>query len=624
MATAGATITAAQHPQLRGTKLPNPRFRIAPMSKNLERINGFQDLQTFFPTLGKIYRLSKHHVSHVWLDSKWRMISLDISGTSGPCTLQVVPNIDNSGESVPLPPPLEQPAYLKVTHLLDPIRWMKGRYSLPKHPGLPWHHKTWATAWNKLQDPWNQAYVEAMASYALGRLREEGLSPHFNNFYGAFCAQADIYRYNLTPDFGSMRQSRWFWGGLRKGLYSLKVVNTAKPDADTTNDSIIRAFLREPTPSEFDSEEESEEELTDAEEDESEEDNLETSEDESTEGESVQIQESATSGEGDLESLHSDSLDDIEYADGTMEVAKGNHSVSIDGHGPADDDFPLEDYQVYAEFREYPVMLIAVDKNEGTMDSLLENTGEVGAVPGTQEWELRWSAWLFQVIAALSCAQSMLGFTHNDLHTNNIVWTKTEEEWLYYKNRAGDIFKVPTFGKIFRIIDFGRAIFSINGSQFISDDFKAGNDAAGQYSFPPLHPRPRPEDTVYPNPSFDLCRLAVSLFEALFPEAPAAKKGGKVLSSEEGLETIETESPLYNMLWSWMIDDDGRNVLIDPDMDERYPDFDLYIHIAAKVHVAIPSAQFANPALDRFQVAAADIASDGAGAAKIKYWSLFY
>ena len=50
-------------------------------------------------------------------------------------------------------------------------------------------------------------------------------------------------------------------------------------------------------------------------------------------------------------------------------------------------------------------------------------------------------------------------FTHNDLHINNIMYTKTDGSFLYYKfNNV--YFKVPTYGYVFKIIDFGRAIFT--------------------------------------------------------------------------------------------------------------------------------------------------------------------
>jgi hypothetical protein len=449
---------------------------------------------------------------------------------------------------------------------------MKGEYSLPKELGLPWHTRTWAAAWTKLQDPANQAYIEVVASYALSKLRDEGISPHFNEFYGAFCARATRYRYNLTEEYKSFRQSRWFWHGQKRGLYRLHVSH-AKDDTQEVERQALDDILREPSEYSSDSSSESEIEL-----DIIEGDTLETS------------------------SLHSDKLSDLSFAD-ENEKSESTEETEIE-----------EEYRIYAEIDNFPVMMIGLENNRGTMDSLLDDYSLVGSTPGTADWELKWSAWLFQVLAALSVAQSILGFTHNDLHTNNIVWTDTSEEFFYYTKRSGEVFKVPTFGKLFRIIDFGRAIFSINGQIFFSDDFKAGNDADGQYCFKPLHPKPIRE--VRPNPSFDLARLAVSLFDALFPDSPKEKEGGITLSSEEGLDMQETVSDLYNVLWSWMIDDEGRNILVEPSGEERFPDFDLYKHIAASVHGAVPAEQFSKPSFDQFQVNSSEVAN-------MKKWSLF-
>lgn len=562
---------------LRGMTLPVPRFRLAPLSKELSHVRGFNSLQTFFPALAKLYRITKHQSDGIWLDSKWRIAGLDISGTSGPCNLTLVPNTDISGESENT---RVHAAYLKVTHLLDPVRWMKGLYSLPKQSGLPWHTKTWTPACTKLQDPWNQAYVETIAAYALGRIRDEGVSPHFNEFYGAFCARADIYRYNLSEEFSTYRNARWFWHGQKRGLYQLRVIDKADPSEEIASE-IVGDILREPSELYSDTESDTG-----------------TNESEIVEDASIELSE-----EIDIESasIHSDKMSNI--------------SFNKEEEASEESEQPENDYNIYAELNDFPVMLIAIEQNRGTMDALLDDLEEVGATHGTPEWELRWSAWIFQIIAALSVAQSIIGFTHNDLHTNNIVWIPTADEYMYYTLRSGAVFKIPTFGKLFRIIDFGRSIFSINGTQFISDDFKSGNDADGQYSFKPLHPRPLIE--VPPNPSFDLARLGVSIFEALFPEAPEDKEGGEVLSSEEDLVVNETVSPLFNCIWSWMIDDEGSNILINSNGSERFPDFDLYKHIAEKIHNAIPSQQFKQPAFDRFQVNPSEIGSD------VKKWQLF-
>lgn len=523
--------------KLRGMSLPPPKYVLEDMAESLHHVKGYRNLQTFFPTLTQIYRINKFQSSKICLNMPWRISSVDCSGGQGPCKII----LKDKGTT------REVKAYLKVTHLLDPIRWMQGHYSLPVEAGLPWHSKTWTAAWHKIQDPWNQAYVEAVASYALSHLRISGVSPHFNNFYGSFCARADTYRFNINDEYSSFRNTRWFWKGADRGLYKLSVVNSEAPGSPVPN-SVLEDILTKPTYSDDEEEKLDEEEIDELEE----------------------------------ESLHSASLDSKSFASSSD-----------------DEDEVDEQYVVYSDISNFPVMLIFTEINENTMDYLL-SADKHTCKPGTDEWETMWSAWIFQVIAALCVMQKVFGMTHNDLHTNNIVWSATEEKFLFYKDNSGTVWKVPTYGKIFRLIDFGRSIYTINNKMIISDDFRQGNDAHGQYSFKPLVPNPH--EVVTPNPSFDLSRLSVSLFEALFPSKPADTDSRIILSEEEGLIVRETVSPLYNCLWSWMVDDDDKNILMDPDGSERFPDFDLYKHIAAKIHNAEPAAQIHKLPFSRFKV----------------------
>jgi len=546
---------------LRGVPLPIPKFIIAPLSKDLLSVKGYQNLQTFFPTLKKLFKLQNWNSEsqEIWLDQYWRIFSIDCSGTSGSCSISVIPNKDLSDSETP---PVEiRKAFMKATHLLDPIQWIKGEYSLPKQNGLPWHDKAQFKTMEKLQDPGNRAYVETVAAYALGRLREADVSPHFNAFYGSFCARADIYRYNLSDDFQTYRHEKWFWKGFNKKLFTFHIINEKTPN--------------EPVPEEV---------LNEI---------LEQIDDNSDTHSSI---ESIAINEGDAVSLKSA---DNDIAEGSIKSESESSEKSYDSNDS-------EEHTIYADIPNYPVMLILTEQNEGTMDMLFDNHDIVGAVPGSNEWEQRWVAWIFQIVSALSCIQTLLGFTHNDLHTNNIVWSNTTNEYLYYKNNSGSIFKVPTYGKIFRIIDFGRAIFTLNSQMFISDDFKEGNDAEGQYEFVPLVKKVRKE--ILPNPSFDLCRLAVSMIDGIFPKKPSTVTNGRILSKEKDLTVLETVSPLYNMIWEWMIDDNGENLYINPDGSERFPSFDLYKHIAAAVHRAIPSYQIMNPIFDSYQISASDVA----------------
>jgi hypothetical protein len=522
--------------KLRGMNVPMPKFLQEDIPEGVRGIYGYRNLQTFYPTLSKVFRLNKYQSARVAYNLPAKLIGVDCSGAQGFC--RVTLEKDGALE--------EATVFMKVTHLLDPIRWMRGRYSLPQEAGLPGHSKTWTSAWHKLQDPWNQAYVEALATYALSNLRTTDVSPHFNQFYGAYCARADMYHFNINEDYESFRNTRWFWNGKERGLYDLFVLNGSSPDVSPPEE-VLADILTKPDFSD-------------------------------------ESHVSSQSSEGSEEELDAIEVDEIDE-DASLE------SASMDDKSfkeEEEDDEESDQYIVYASIPDFPVMLIFTESNENTMDSLLD-PGKHRCKPGTIEWETMWAAWIFQVIAALCVMQKVFGMTHNDLHTNNIVWSSTEKKFLFYKSSDGSIWKVPTYGKIFRLIDFGRSIFSVNKHIIVSDDFRPGNDADGQYAFKPL--TPNAHEVVGPNPSFDLSRLAVSLFESVFPIKPIESDSHTILSEEDGLIVRETVSPLYNCIWSWMVDDDDKNILMEPDGGERFPDFDLYKHIAAKVHNAQPADQ---------------------------------
>jgi hypothetical protein len=523
-------------PELKGSVLQKPAYYSVPLSKNLTDVSGFKSPSTFYPGLSILTGITLSPKTSIWLDHRKRVIS---SGTalsnssSGRITLTVETNGPIQGLNVE-----EVSGFRKITHLLDPVQWIQGKYddeSINK----------------KLSDPMNQAYVEALAAYSLGKLKEENISPHFHAFYGAFSSEADTYAYNISDSYMSYRHCRWFWTSQEKGVFKLGF-------DDSLPDDVKEAILDVPEDLDSDSGSESEKSLGDMD---------------------------TGYVKAEMGSIHS--MDDLETVSDSGPETESQNSDSG------------SDVEIFAEVKNFPVMMIFTESSEDTMDSLLDKYDDLGCEPGSDEWEALWTAWIFQVIAALTVAQRIFGFTHNDLHTNNIVWEATDKEFLFYKSVDGTVFMVPTFGKIFKIIDFGRSIFKINDTMFYSDDFREGNDAGDQYSFADLRTHTEME-TVHANPSFDLSRFTVSLFDALFPEPPPKRKNGATLSKEEGLIVKETESDLYNLLWSWLICDDGHNVLVDQLGDERYPDFDLYKVIAAQVHGAIPSQQIRKPIFECF------------------------
>jgi hypothetical protein len=422
---------------------------------------------------------------------------------------------------------------------------------MSQHPALPAPGKKSAKVYSKIHDPHNQAYVDSVACYMLSKFREADQSPHFSLFYGAYLAIAKEYYYNITEDYSDIRFEPWFWKRQKDGLFNLvglegdKLMGPTHPLIEMPDD------------------------LSDW-----------SSEDSSySENSSVsELNEDSISESGG--SLHSASIATASTSDDSSNSEFSDISDEIG-----------KDHKLFAVLKEFPTMLMFLESNKDTMDSLLEkDCPHMDAKIDTPEWEARWTAWLFQVIAALCQIQSLWAMTHNDLHSNNILWTPTDKPYFYYKSKDGRQWKVPTYGKLFRIIDFGRAIYTHNDTLCISDDYWPDNEAGTQYNFGPLYDPKEPR--AYPNPSFDLCRLSVSIIEALFLQnPPEEKENGCVLSSEEGRVQKETNSELFNVMWSWLIDDDGRNVLWDTDTSERYPGFDLYCIIAQKIKNAVPREQ---------------------------------
>jgi hypothetical protein len=158
-------------------------------------------------------------------------------------------------------------------------------------------------------------------------------------------------------------------------------------------------------------------------------------------------------------------------------------------------------------------------------------------------------------------ASKMLKMQDNLLKASAKELLRTD---LYYKYKNKH-YKVPTFGKIFKMIDFGRAIYQYNSIQFCSDSFARHGDGSTQYNCEPFFDKQKRK--VLPNPSFDLCRLACSIYDFIIPEDAD-------LSSLTALQDIIND---------WTSDDNGVNIMYKKNGRERYPGFQLYKMIARTV-----------------------------------------
>ena len=230
---------------------------------------------------------------------------------------------------------------------------------------------------------------------------------------------------------------------------------------------------------------------------------------------------------------------------------------------------------------DFPVQMICLEKCADTLDSLF--------VQGMTDDEA--ASALFQVIMILLVYQKMFRFTHNDLHTNNIMFIETDLPYLTYKYQD-KYYRVPTYGRIFKIIDFGRSIYKYQKRTFCSDSFSSSGDASTQYNCEPFFKSSKPR--LEPSMSFDLCRLGCSIYDFVFDDEDITKN--------EQMEKTE----LQRTIQRWCTDNMGKNVLYKKNGRERYPGFQLYKMIARTVQAHTPENQLSDPWFVQFRLANRD------------------
>jgi hypothetical protein len=148
------------------------------------------------------------------------------------------------------------------------------------------------------------------------------------------------------------------------------------------------------------------------------------------------------------------------------------------------------------------------------------------------------------------------------------MYIPTALEFVTY-SLEGVLYRIPTHGYLMKIIDFDRAIFQIRLQKmrepktFMSDQFREDEEAGGQYNMEPFYTQKQPEYKA--NPSFDLVRLATSMFWDMFPEGPGT-----------------SDHPLHAVLIRWMTLPDQTSILFGKEnpKHDRYHGFDQYKAIA--------------------------------------------
>lgn len=548
---------------------------------------GLPGLQTYFPSLEVLFPSIAEMSEGSPSLASTEMVT-DVSGE-----VATVENVLTKAKR-------KTPIWIRPMHLVEPVEVMSGSYVLADDGSLPTFRAAWQRTLRKLNDPYNEAYTDAVFACMASRLVETGVSPHWCRFYGTFNGRVPEYRYNITDDMPDIEGEEWFAKGLTTGAFELLAVD---PYDETITAPVTKPF-----------------------------ENNKKKLDDIFENQTLTDSESSDSDENDEDEEEGESEGELEEADievsGSADVHRprlrltrvsGSNGSSGSSHSS---DYSEDDIQYRAILKNFPAQLTVLERCDGTLDDLMEDEIEDDVSADMQETkEQRWTAWVFQVIAALTTAQQLYDFVHNDLHTNNVMWTGTGETHLYYHVQGsvgGDRFyRVPTYGRIMKIIDFGRATFRppMSGKDhhlWMPDAFAPHADAGGQYNCGAYFEQGKPK--VQPNKSFDLTRMAVAMLETLWPRAthqPIPVEPRRTLTKESGHTQPETVSPLWNLLWIWLTDKAGQNILRNPDGSERYPNFDLYCAIARDAENAVPGQQLTLPLFDgSFRCRRKDIPAD--------------
>jgi len=471
--------------------------------------------------------------------------------------------------------------FVKYSPLLDPVRYMIGKYDVVNANvrTLPKITSSDQDTHPKMLSPNNASYVDGFFSYLTSSLLHKHGFLHGIDFYGSYLGIQTKFKTCITDDVDYLRGSDFFNDNIGK-LFVIENIDRESFVGGDNDFSQIASSRRNKNKLNF-----LEDGIEDLGVDVLEFDDvcqeINPLSDDQQGCETVYEKHNGTVSSEDSNSSNNSKLnyssDEDSEADSNDDSSDSENSESVEEEESVSsfDNLTSEsDEEIHAFIYDFPVQLICLEKCQGTLDELFVKD---------QIDEKTGASALFQIIMILLAYQKAFNFTHNDLHTNNIMWINTDKEYLTYKF-AGKVYRVPTYGKIYKMIDFGRGIYKFQDKLFCSDSFAPGGDAATQYNFEPFLNSNKPR--LDPNLSFDLCRLGSSIFDFLMDDdTPVSKM-----------------NDLQKTIHRWCCDDNGKNVLYKKNGDERYPNFKLYKMIARSVHNHTPEAQLDFPYFKQFLV----------------------
>jgi hypothetical protein len=576
--------------------------------------------QNYIPIYSRFFALNDTNFNSINLNHKWYISNIDKNTNEETdnfnlytCKLNNITNEKVKHKEV----------FFKLAPLLDPYKYLIGKYNVndEKIFNLPKLNSTVNECHPKMLDTNNSAYVDGLFVYLTSSLLYRHKFIHGVDYYGSFLGLKNNFMVNVFDDIDHLNNSDFFNNNKNK-LFQIEdyehffqVEKTTKKPIVIEHNSSVKSMLsiqsvdNEIFEGVFEDNANHEANESNEANEANEGDELNELIDLNTLPEPVFSNEnnqqvtlksnsscSSRSSYTDDDDLsiecencgEIDNLHDNECSGDEIENSEDDHDINNDSENEMSnsEESSYEDETLYATIPKFPVQIIGMEYCENTFDDLILNE------------DLKKEEWLsafMQIIMILITYQKAFGFTHNDLHTNNVMYNHTDKKYIFYCYKK-KYYKVPTFGRIFKIIDFGRSIYKFENKLFCSDSFQVGGDAATQYNTEPYLNNMKPR--LEPNFSFDLCRLACSIFDYVIEDF------------EEVRDISKCSDPIKRLIVEWCLDDKGINMLYKNNGVDRYPDFKLYKMIARCVHNHIPQAQLERPEFDAFSKFKGEVPDD--------------
>ncbi len=547
--------------------------------------------QNYIPIYNRFFSLNDTNYNNINLNHKWYLSSINEYET-----YENIDNTDNTDynklyscriKNVNNSKTKDKDLFFKMAPLLDPFKYLIGKYNNDdKILNLPSINSDETNCNSKLLDMNNSAYVDGLFLFLSSNLIYENNFQHGVDYYGSFLAIKNKFVLNICDDIDYLNNSDFFNKNKNvlfkvddyEHLFQFQNEDTKlKPLKIEHNSSVksnisIKSFDNEVFEDMFNDDNKfvNLEDLKGG--DYSELIDITNSNMTNDNDNKVSLKSNSTCSSRTSYTIDSEMEKNENHANPLLEQNEEQNEEQEDDTQWEDEDSDdsFEEERINAIIPEFPVQVICMEYCENTFDDLILSNDLK---------EEEWMSAFMQIIMILITYQKAFAFTHNDLHSNNVMYNYTDKKFIYYCYKK-QYYKVPTFGRIYKIIDFGRSIYKYNGKLFCSDSFQTGNDAATQYNTEPYFNEKKPR--LEPNYSFDICRLACSIFDY-------------VIEDMSEVQDLSKCNSVQRLVVEWCLDDKGINVLYKNNGQDRYPDFKLYKMIARCVNNHTPQAQLERP-----------------------------